>query len=116
MIKQILIVILILGSMIPMSMSAQSKKADRSVSKSKTLLVDVRTPAEFAEGSAPGAINIPLDQVASQLDKFKTGSDIVVFCRSGNRSAQAKSILEQNGIKGVTNGGTWQDVKLKYSK
>jgi len=33
-----------------------------------------------------------------------------VFCRSGNRSGQAKMILEQNGIKNVVNGGTWQNV------
>ena len=34
----------------------------------------------------------------------------VVFCRSGNRSSQAKSILEQNGFKNVINGATWQNV------
>jgi len=73
-------------------------------------LVDVRTPQEFAEGSAKGAINIPLDKVQSQLAKFKDKEHIVVFCRSGNRSSQAKSILEQNGFKNVTNGGTWQNV------
>jgi len=73
-------------------------------------LVDVRTPAEFAEGHVNGSINIPLDQVQNQLAKFKGKENIVVFCRSGNRSSQAKSILEQNGFTNVTNGGTWQEV------
>ena len=73
-------------------------------------LVDVRSPGEFAGGSAKGAVNIPLDQVTRQLDKFKNKSHIVVFCRSGNRSGQAKSILEQNGFSNVTNGGTWDAV------
>jgi rhodanese-related sulfurtransferase len=41
---------------------------------------------------------------------FSNKKNIVVFCRSGNRSGQAKVILENNGIKNVTNGGTWQDV------
>ena len=74
-------------------------------------LVDVRTPQEFATDSVKGAINIPLDQVQSQLEKFKNKKNIIVFCRSGNRSSQAKSILQQNGFTNVTNGGTWQNVK-----
>lgn len=73
-------------------------------------LVDVRMPGEFASGSVKGAVNIPLDKVSSQLAKFKGKKNIVVFCRSGNRSGQAKSILEQNGIQNVINGGTWSNV------
>ena len=76
-----------------------------------TFFVDVRTPAEFSAGSVKGAVNIPLDTVANQLPKFKGKKNIVVFCRSGNRSSQAKSILEQNGFQNVINGGTWQNVK-----
>jgi rhodanese-related sulfurtransferase len=53
----------------------------------------VRTEAEFAEGHVDGSTNIPLDQVANQLEKFKRKEQIVVFCRSGNRSGQAKMIL-----------------------
>ena len=75
-------------------------------------LVDVRSPGEFAEGNAKGSVNIPLDQLQNQLAKFKDKENIVVFCRSGNRSSQAKSILEQNGFTNVTNGGTWQDIVL----
>ena len=73
-------------------------------------LVDVREPGEFAEGTAKGAVNIPLGSVATDLTKFKGKENIVVFCRSGNRSGQAKTILEQNGFKNVINGGTWQEV------
>ncbi|TDD77302.1 rhodanese-like domain-containing protein [Flavobacterium caseinilyticum] len=84
--------------------------------KEGAFLVDVRTPAEFAEGNVKGSTNIPLDQVASHLEKFKGKKHIIVFCRSGNRSGQAKMILEQNGFKNVTNGGTWQDVKEAIRK
>lgn len=79
-------------------------------------LVDVRSPGEFADGNVKGSVNIPLDQVQNQLAKFKDKENIVVFCRSGNRSGQAKSILEQNGFTNVTNGGTWQDVKAVFNK
>ena len=73
-------------------------------------LVDVRTPDEFAEGNVKGSVNIPLDTIANNLQQFSDKKNIIVFCRSGNRSGQAKVILENNGIKNVTNGGTWQDV------
>ncbi len=73
-------------------------------------LVDVRTPGEFAGGHVKGSVNIPLDSVSAALSKFKNKKNIVVFCRSGNRSAQAKVILEQNGFHNVINGGTWEQV------
>ncbi len=75
-----------------------------------TLLVDVRTATEFDSGSVKGAVNIPLDRVQNNIDKFKNKSNIIVFCRSGNRSSQAKNILNEMGINNVTNGGTWQNV------
>ena len=74
-------------------------------------LVDVRTPEEFESGHVQASVNIPLDQVAERLDEFEGKDHIVVFCRSGNRSAMAKAILAQNGFANVTNGGTWEDVK-----
>jgi phage shock protein E len=73
-------------------------------------LVDVRTPGEFNSGHVKGSVNIPLDSITHQLPKFKNKKNIIVFCRSGNRSGQAKTILEQNGFTNVVNGGTWQDV------
>lgn len=78
--------------------------------KEGSFLVDVRTPAEFADGHVKSSTNIPLDQIENHLNAFKGKKHIVVFCRSGNRSAQAKSILEKNGFSNVTNGGTWQDI------
>jgi rhodanese-related sulfurtransferase len=74
-------------------------------------LVDVRTTQEFADSKIKGAVNIPLDKISSQIEKFKNKNNIVVFCRSGNRSGQAKSILERNGITNVINGGSFGNVK-----
>lgn len=75
------------------------------------MLVDVRTPREFATGSVPGAVNIPLSSIKDRLEEFKGKKGILVFCRSGNRSGQAKAILDEAGIPNVINGGTWQMVK-----
>jgi rhodanese-related sulfurtransferase len=74
-------------------------------------LVDVRTAGEYAEGHVSRSVNIPLDKIPGQLAKFKNKKNIIVFCRSGARSSQAKSILEQNGFTNVINGGTWTNVR-----
>ncbi len=73
-------------------------------------LVDVRTASEFEQGSVKGAVNIPLDKIPAELSKFKNKDHIVVFCRTGNRSSQAKTILEKNGYQHVINGRTWLNV------
>jgi rhodanese-related sulfurtransferase len=74
-------------------------------------LVDVRTPQEHAQSKVKGSVNIPLDSMSNHLAKFKDRKHIIVFCRSGNRSSQAKSILERNGFSNVVNGGTSDNVK-----
>ncbi len=84
--------------------------------KEGAFLVDVRSQGEFADGHVKGSTNIPLDQISSQLSKFKSKEQIIVFCRSGMRSSQAKSILQQNGFTNVTNGGTWHTINTIISK
>ncbi|MES2373857.1 MAG: rhodanese-like domain-containing protein [Bacteroidota bacterium] len=73
-------------------------------------LVDVRSAAEYAAGHVKGSVNIPLNTMVSELSKFKDKKYIIVFCRSGNRSGQAKLILEQHSFTNVINGGTWEYV------
>lgn len=75
-----------------------------------SFLVDVRSTSEFASGHVKGSVNIPLDQIPQKLKSFEGKNSIVVFCASGMRSSQAKYILERNGFKNVTNGGSWKSV------
>jgi phage shock protein E len=80
-------------------------------------VVDVRTPVEFAKEHFPGAVNIPLDKVPLRIDEFKQMSKpIIAYCRSGNRSRMAVSLLNQFGIKEAINGGGLMDmiVASKY--
>lgn len=81
------------------------------VIKQGAYLVDVRTPDEFAAGSVKGAVNIPLGNLAQKSQQLKGKPRIVVFCQSGNRSAQAMRILAQQGFTHVTDGGGWRNVQ-----
>ena len=74
-------------------------------------IVDVRTPGEFAEGHYPGAVNIPLNEFTDRLDELKEMKQpIVAYCRSGARSGMAVSMLKQNGLNEVYNGGGLYDL------
>lgn len=74
-------------------------------------IVDVRTPAEFDEGHVPGSINVPLDEVPQRVSDFKSMTPpIILCCRSGARSGSALAFLKQQGVQGMENGGSWNDV------
>lgn len=64
-------------------------------------LVDVRTPEEFNAGYIPGAININLQELQQKLNRIPTDKPVIVYCRSGNRSAFAANILKQAGYTEV---------------
>ena len=69
-------------------------------------VIDVRETFEFEDGHYEGAINIPLGTIPNNLDKIKSMSQpFVVYCRSGNRSGMALTLLKQAGIQEVYNGG-----------
>lgn len=64
------------------------------------VILDVRTPAEFAAGHVPGARNVPHDQVASKLEELAASRDktVVLYCRSGRRSGMAAETLRSAGF------------------
>lgn len=75
--------------------------------KAGALLVDVRTPDEFSAGHVKGAINIPHDQVEQHLAQFGPDKNrpIVLYCRSGRRSAIVDQTLSAKGFSSVFNAG-----------
>ncbi|MBL7915274.1 MAG: rhodanese-like domain-containing protein [Bacteroidia bacterium] len=78
------------------------------------IILDVRTKGEFAGGHIKGSINIPVDQLSSQLVKLKNKNQpIITCCASGMRSASAKGILVSNGYSQVFNGGGWASLQSK---
>ncbi len=76
------------------------------------LIVDVRTPKEFKADHYPGAVNIPLNRIEKRVSEFgEQDRPIVVYCRSGNRSERAKSLLTGIGFSAVFNGGGLESLK-----
>lgn len=73
------------------------------------ILIDVRTPEEFVSGHIPGAINISLQTLPDQLSEIPDDQTIIVYCRSGNRSATATQILTDAGFSPVYDLGGIQD-------
>ena len=84
------------GSIEPKALGDRIAWADRAL-----VVLDVRTPAEYAEGHVPGAINIPNGELAARVAELTDakGRDIVVYCRSGVRAAQAINVLDKAGFK-----------------
>lgn len=82
------------------------------------VILDVRSPAEYATGHVTGATNLPLDRFvdgypAIAPDKSKP---VVIYCASGARSAQAVQYLQQQGYANVVNGISAQHVSRQYGK
>jgi len=71
------------------------------LSSGEHILIDVRTPQEFDSGYIDGAININVDTLSSRLDEIPTDRPIILYCRSGNRSAIAADILAENGFTNI---------------
>jgi rhodanese-related sulfurtransferase len=79
------------------------------------VLVDVRTPAEYEAGHIPTAVNIPVDVIGTKPPAEAKDKLIVVYCRSGNRSATASKILVDLGYTNVVDFGAvtrWEQALI----
>ena len=75
------------------------------------LLIDVRTPDEYSGGYIPTAVNIPVDNLGASPPDVPKDRLVIVYCRSGNRSARAAGILRSLGYTRIVDFGgimRWQ--------
>lgn len=75
------------------------------------VLIDVRTAEEFASGHIDGAINIPVESLGERLGEVPRDVPVVLYCRSGRRSAAAAELLAQASYAQVYDLGgiqTWE--------
>ncbi|WP_127533858.1 FAD-dependent oxidoreductase [Paenibacillus kobensis] len=76
-----------------------------------TMLIDVRTPIEFGNGSIPGAVNIPVDELRDRLGELDSERTIWVFCQVGLRGYTASRILAQHGYRVRNLSGGYRTYK-----
>lgn len=73
-------------------------------------VVDVRSPDEFRAGAHPGAVNIPLQQLAQRVGEIPRDRPVVLYCTSGVRSGTAAAQLKRLGFTDVVNAGGLRDM------
>lgn len=61
------------------------------------VVLDVRSPGEFAAGHVPGAMNIPHDRIGEHLAEVPRDKDVVLYCQSGRRAGIAAQVLAEQG-------------------
>ncbi len=83
----------------------EPREAWRLVREESAQLVDVRTPEEVRHKMAEGACCVPLQELHERLDELDRGRPVVVYCRSGGRSAAAADILARQGFRVFDAGG-----------
>lgn len=81
------------------------------ISSGQATFIDVREPWEYFEDQVEGAVNIPLGDLPYQLERLQGMTQpFIMYCRSGNRSGQAVTILRAHGFHESYNGGSVADV------
>ena len=82
-----------------------------------SVMIDVRTNEEWRAGYIEGAIHIPLSEIKKNIENYEISKDeeILLYCRSGNRSGRAKVILDELGYTDVTNIGGIASVSEQYN-
>lgn len=77
------------------------------------IIIDVRSPEEYADGHIKQSVNIPLDLLESNIQKLDKSKPIITCCAAGMRSNSAKNILKDHGFTEVVSGGGWKSLQ-KY--
>ena len=81
------------------------------VNRGDAMVIDVRETWEYQGGHAPGSVNIPLGEIPGALSRLRNENKTLIFvCASGNRSGQAASWVQAQGVPAVLNGGPWQNA------
>lgn len=88
------------GPAAPEPVRVEARALEQRLGDARLVVLDVRSPGEFAAGHVPGAINVPHDQVGNRLAELAGAKDkdIVLYCRSGRRARLAADVLAAAGF------------------
>jgi len=74
------------------------EEAVKAWQEKRVLFIDVRTLEEYRQGYIPGAVLIPLDELDKRIGEVPKDKKVLIICRSGNRSATANLLLQEQGF------------------
>ena len=103
----------ILATALLISMAACSSEDSGTVEvNDETVILDVRTPAEYSEGHLDGAqlLDFNAGDVAAAIPDLDPNAEYLVYCRSGNRAGQTTDLMEEGGFSDVTNLGSLEEA------
>ena len=105
MIRTVLVALLFVTASLPTR--AASGVAEIHQGLHSAIIIDVRSEVEYASGAIDGALNHPLQGLPGTLLNMgiELDREVIIYCRSGRRSAQAKTLLKQAGFQLVFDGG-----------
>ena len=108
--KNILLTLMVFGSF-----AAFAEDALKTSNDSNSILVDVRTNAEWNDGYIETAIHIPLNELIEKIELIAKNKEqrIYLYCRSGNRSGKAEQALQNNGYINARNIGGINEASSK---
>jgi len=96
--------------------AAELRKARGARGQAELLVLDVRAPGEHSAGHVPGALNLPLPELAGRMSELDKSRPTAVICGSGFRSSAAASLLRRAGFSDLRNvaGGTSGWIRAGY--
>jgi rhodanese-related sulfurtransferase len=114
--KKIFFTAIMFSSLVISSQCTPQTRVDfaQLVQEPTTVIIDVRTVEEFSAGHIEQSINIPLQVFPDSIEGLRRFETIILICRTGNRSGQAKTMLDERGFENAHNGGAWDEFQRRY--
>ncbi len=107
----LLLTSLFVGLISPTTWASERAEKGWQLIEQGALVVDVRTPQEYAEGHLDNAVNFPLSDLDKHFKDIDKDKVIVLYCRSGNRSGKAYQYLQSQGFTQLHNAGGFAELK-----
>lgn len=106
----IIVVVIFIMVLLKFNTGELDKQSVKEYVSQGALIIDVRSPGEFASNTITKAINIPYEEISKKIEEYTKNKDhiILVYCLSGSRSAVAKQSLKNIGYMNTYNIGTFR--------
>lgn len=111
--RYVAVLVLAVLTLAGLTACAEGTRTEPTLDAAGATVLDVRTPAEYAEGHLVGAVNIDVQDEAgftAALEDLDPLGTYIVYCRTGNRSATAIALMTERGFEDLTNAGGLQEA------